>query len=260
MSISIDEPVATVEYNSVIGKAQHILGAFTAEDSSLSLTDLVRRTGIAKATVYRLAQELVQWGVLERVGTDYRLGLRLFELGQQVPRQRILRDAALPHMVELLMSTHETVHFAVCDGLDTLCIEKIIINRGLKQQTRMAGRLPLYCTATGKIFLAMSSPGLVNRCVQAGLVPLTRHTIRSSAILARQLEKVRQDQYATEAEETRLGYGSVAVPVMGPGGRLVGALSVTTSTVRLDVNRLVGPLRTASTRITRSLQTGLQTG
>lgn len=255
MSISIEEPTATTgEYNSVIGKAQHILGAFTAEDSSLSLTDLVRRTGIAKATVYRLAQELVHWGVLERVGTDYRLGLRLFELGQQVPRQRILREAALPHMVELLMSTHDTVHFAVCEGLDVLCIEKIVMHRGLKQQTSMGGRLPLYCTATGKVFLAMSSTGLLNRCVQAGLVPLTRHTIRSSAVLARQMEKVREDRYATESEETRLGYSSIAVPVAGPGGRLVGALSVTTSTVRLDVNRLIGPLRAASSRITRSLQ------
>src|SRR5215204_6353302 len=74
--------------NSVLGKVRPILEAFTADDSTLSLAELVRRTGVAKATVHRLAQELVVWGLLERAGCDYRLGLRLFEMGQRVHRQR----------------------------------------------------------------------------------------------------------------------------------------------------------------------------
>lgn len=245
---------AEVGSYSVLGKAQLILESFTPGDSSLSLTELVRRTGIAKATVYRLAQELVQWGVLERAGRNYRLGLRLFELGQQVPRQRILREAGLPYMIDLLVVTQETVHFAVLDGLDVLYIEKIIMHRGLAQQSRVAGRLPLYCTATGKIFLALSPPSLFKSCVEAGLVPLTRHTIQSAAVIAQQLRRVRETMVATESEETRLGYGSVAVPVFGPGERFVGALSVTAPTVRLDVARLSSLLQVASTGITRSLK------
>jgi len=241
--------------NSVLGKAQLILEAFSAEDDKLSLTELVRRTGVAKASVYRLAQELLQWGVLERSGSDYCLGLRLFEMGQRVHRQRILREAALPFMEDLLLATQETIHFAIHDGLEVIYIEKIIMHRGLSQQSRVAGRLPLYCTATGKVILAFSGRQLFEDVVEAGLTPLTRHTLTSPRMLIAQLERVREAGLATESEETRLGYASLAVPVFGPERMLAGALSITAPTSRMNVNRLVGSLRTAAQGIGRKLQT-----
>ena len=240
--------------NSVLGKAQLIIEAFTAEDATLSLATLVRRTGVAKATVHRLAQELVEWGLLERDGYDYRLGLRLFEIGQRVHRQRILREVAQPYMEDLLRATQETIHFAIHDGLDVLYLEKILAHRGLSEQSRVAGRLPLYCTATGKVIMAFGPDSLFGEVVRHGLKPLTRHTITSPARLRAQLRRVRTEQLATEAEETRLGYMSTAVPVLGRGSALVGALSITGPTYRMDPARLSGALRTAGMGITRSLQ------
>lgn len=241
--------------NSVLGKVRLIIEAFTVEDDRLSLTELVERTGIAKATVHRLAQELLGWGVLERAGTSYRLGLRMFEIGQRVPRQRILREAVLPFMEDLLVTTQETIHFAVHDNLDVLYVEKIIMHRGLSKQSRVAGRLPLYCTATGKVILAFSGADLLTEVVRAGLVPLTRHTVTSPAILVTQLDRVRAGQIATEYEETRLGYASVAVPVFSGDGALAGALSVTAPTARMNVNRFSGNLRAAALGVRRRLRT-----
>jgi len=78
----------------VLGKARLILEAFEVVDDDLSLSELVRRTGIAKASVHRLAAELVDWGVLERSGSSYRLGMRVVDLGARVPRDRLPREAA----------------------------------------------------------------------------------------------------------------------------------------------------------------------
>ena len=61
--------------NSVLGKARLILECFRLDDVDLSLTEISRRTGIAKASVYRLSQELIVWGMLERSGQDHFLGL-----------------------------------------------------------------------------------------------------------------------------------------------------------------------------------------
>jgi DNA-binding IclR family transcriptional regulator len=240
--------------NSVLGKARLIIEAFTAEDAELSLAELVRRTGVAKATVHRLAQELILWGLLERAGNAYRLGLRLFEIGQRVPRQRILREAALPYMEDLLLATQETVHFAIHDGLDVLYIEKIIGHRGLTKQSRVAGRLPLFCTATGKVILAFSPNALFDEVVRHGLKPLTRNTITSVPRLRAQIDTVRQEHLATEAEETRLGYTSVAVPVFVSRSMLAGAVSITAPTCRINVGRLSTALRTAGHGISRVLQ------
>jgi DNA-binding IclR family transcriptional regulator len=240
--------------NSVLGKARLILEAFDTENAELSLTDLVRRTGVAKASVYRLAQELTAWGVLERTGTRYHLGLRLFELGQLVPRQRILRQAALPFMEDLLMATQETVHFAVREGLDVLYIEKIIGHRGLREQSRVAGRLPLHSTATGKVILAYSPTALFEEVVKEGFTAHTRHTTMSVALLRKQVDRVRLEGISVEREEVRLGYLSTAVPVFGGRGMLAGALSITGPTTRLHVDRVAGALRTAAAGISRAVQ------
>ena len=244
--------------NSVLGKARLILDAFTAAEDTLSLSDLVRRTGVAKATVHRLAQELLRWGLLERSDTSYRLGLRLFEMGLLVSRQRILREAALPYMEDLLVATQETIHFAVREGLDVLYLEKIIMHRGLSAQSRVAGRLPLYCTATGKVILAFSPPQVYEEVVRAGLAPLTRHTITAPALLADQLARVHTQRIATECEETRLGYTSLAVPVFAGSGTLAGALSITAPTSRMKVSAVSGLLRAAGAGISRSLRLARQ--
>ncbi|MEU0838967.1 IclR family transcriptional regulator [Streptomyces sp. NPDC005962] len=243
--------------NSVLGKVRPILEAFTADDDTLSLADLVRRTGVAKATVHRLAQELVVWGLLERAGCDYRLGLRLFEIGQRVRRQRILREVAQPYMEDLLLATRETIHFAIHDGLDVVYLEKILPHRGLSEESRVAGRLPLYCTATGKAILAFSPKSLAGEVIGNGLKPFTRYTITSPARLLSQLERVREQGIATEAEEIRLGYLSMAVPVFARGGSLAGALSITAPTYRFDAGAHAGALRTAGLGISRALRAAL---
>ncbi|WP_329549828.1 IclR family transcriptional regulator [Streptomyces sp. NBC_01356] len=243
--------------NSVLGKVRPILEAFSVDDDSLSLADLVRRTGVAKATVHRLCQELVVWGLLERADCNYRLGLRLFEIGQRVHRQRILREVAQPYMEDLLLATHETIHFAIHDGLDVVYLEKILAHRGLSEESRVAGRLPLYCTATGKAILAFSPPTLFGEVVRNGLKPFTRHTITSPGRLRGQVERIREQGIATEAEEVRLGYMSMAVPVFGRQDALAGALSITAPTYRMDAVAHTGALRTAGLGISRSLRSAL---
>ncbi|MFC9617033.1 IclR family transcriptional regulator [Streptomyces sp. NPDC056938] len=239
--------------NSVLGKVRPILEAFTADDSALPLAELVRRSGVAKATVHRLAQELVTWGLLEREGCDYRLGLRLFELGQRVHRQRILREAVQPYMEDLLLITRETIHFAIHDSLDVVYLDKIFPHRGLNAESRVAGRLPLYCTGTGKAILAHSPPSLFVDVVRGGLKPVTRHTVVSPGRLRAQLDRIREEGIALESEEIRLGYASLAVPVFAGRTSLVGALSITAPTYRMDAAGHAAALRTAALGIGRSL-------
>ncbi|MEV5652346.1 IclR family transcriptional regulator [Nocardia sp. NPDC052254] len=238
---------------SVLGKARLLLEAFDAAAGELSLTELSRRSGVAKATTYRLANELVGWGVLERSGTKYRLGLRLFELGQLVPAQRLLRDAALPYLQELYAETGATVHFAIRDGLDVLYIDKLVGHGAVEIPSRIAGRLPLYATATGKAILAFSPADVVAQVVENGLSTFTRRTVATAAHLHRQLGTARQNMLAVEAEEMSVGAVSAAVPVFGPHSVLVGAVGMSTTTARMRLDRMSVPLKAAGAGITRTL-------
>lgn len=246
-------PVDRDATNSVLGKTRAILEAFSFDDVDLSLTELARRTGVPKATVYRLCQGLLAWGVIERSGSNYRLGLRLFEIGQRVAFQRILREAARPYMEDLFHTTKDTVHLAVRSGFEVLYVEKIVGHTDVRP-SRIAGRMPLYCTATGKAILAFSPSSILDQVIGTGLRRRTGNTITSAARLRREMEKVRANRLAIEVEELRLGYLSVAVPLFGSSGLVVGAMSVTSPTFRANIDRVAPVLRKTGRQVTHDLQ------
>lgn len=245
----------TTAASGVLGKVQLILECFGPDDEYLGLTEIARRSGVAKSSVHRLAQELLRWGVLERRGSDYWLGMRLFEIGQRVPRQRILREATRPFMEDLYHVTGETIHLAVLDGIEVLYLEKVAGHGQITRPSRIAGRMPLHCTATGKVFLAFGSRTIVDEVVSEPLQRVTPRTVATPGLLLQELARARGLGYAVEHEQTRLGYLSVAVPLSGATGATMGALSITAPVFRGDVPRYASLLSMVGRRITKKIST-----
>jgi IclR family acetate operon transcriptional repressor len=246
-SIERDEP------RSVLSKIDRILGSFDAEHPTINLAGLARSTALPKSTLHRLVGALVESGMLERENGHFQLGLRLFELGQLVPRQRAFRDAALPFMEDLFEATHETVHLGVPDGVEILYVEKIAGHRAVRSPSRVAGRMPLYCTAIGKAVLAFSPPALLDQVIGAGLAPRTPYTIVTPQLLRQSVADVARAGVAFDREEALLGLGCAAAPVFGPNQRLVGALSISGSTSRVEPDRMASAVKTASLSLSRVL-------
>ena len=233
----------------MLGKTRLILEAFELDDTDLSLSELSRRTGISKASVHRLSHELLEWGMLERSGAEYRLGMRAFELGSRVPRFRALRDVIRPYMEGLHHAVKETVHLVVRDGLEILYLEKIAGNAQATKPSRIAGRMPLHCTATGKALLAFSAPTLLEEVLARPLERLTPSTVTAPGMLREQMRKIQSVGYAVELEETAIGYCSVAVPIFGSSGLLLGALSITAPTFRADTAKYAAALAEVTAKV-----------
>jgi DNA-binding IclR family transcriptional regulator len=247
------DPAEWNDQRTVLGKIDQIFEAFEADQPTLSLAELARRTGLAKSTLHRTVGALVASGMLERNDGQFQLGIRLFELGQRVPRQRALRDAALPFMEDLFEATHEIVHLGVPDGVDILYVEKIMGHRAVRSPSRVAGRMPLFCTAIGKAILAFSPPDLLERVIATGLTPRTPYTIVSPQVLRDSVAEVARTGVAIDREESSLGLSCTAAPVFGLNNRLVGALSISTSSSRAAPERLATAVRTTSFSLSRVL-------
>ncbi len=239
--------------DSVLAKVRLILEAFPPDAEGLSLSQLTRRTGLSKATVHRLSQELVSWGALERAGLGYRLGMRLFELGQNVPRQRVLREIAMPFLEDLAHTTQETVHCAVRDGTDVLYIEKLGGHRSVARPSRTGGRMPLHCTATGKVLLAYAPSHVMEEMLHRPLRRLTARTVVAPGLLREELARIQASGYAIESEEARVGYLAVAAPVRGAHGRVAAAVSVAAPVSRTQMRRLVPAVLGTADQISRRL-------
>jgi DNA-binding IclR family transcriptional regulator len=236
----------------VIGKVQLILETLGSA-GQLGLSELSRRTGIAKASVHRLCGDLVSWGVVERSGDSFRLGPRLFELGQRVPARRSLCDAALPFMEDLYLATMQTIHLAVLEGTEVMYAVKILGRRSVAVPSQVGSRLPLHCTATGKCMLAFGPAELLQRAVDSGLSPLTNRSVSSPEQLDAELEQVRRLGYALEREQVHLGFASVACPIFGSRNQVVAALAVTSSLDEVSPDRWVPALWAATGQLSRRL-------
>ena len=124
----------------MLGKAFSILSAFDDEHDTLRLVDLSQRSGVPKPSVYRLAQELVALGMLERVDNGYRIGFSVFALSQRVGTASLLRAVGRPVLVDLVAMTRGTAHLAALEG------------------TGMLARLPMGCEAGREAIMSSERP------------------------------------------------------------------------------------------------------
>jgi IclR family acetate operon transcriptional repressor len=253
-----DEEVRAAEWNggpnSVLGRAMALLTAFRPDEVELSLAELARRTGLAKSTAHRLLRELTAWDLVERTPAGVRLGMRLFELGSLVPRQRGLREAAAPYLADLFEATHETVHLAILDGVEVVYVQKLDSRSGPKVPSRVGGRLPAHCTGVGKALLAFSPPSRLDAVLAAGLSRRTPRTVVAPGLLRHELAEIHDRGVAMEYEESTVGITCVAAPVLDAEGRAVAAVSITGWVNRLDPGRFAPAVRTAALGICRTLR------
>jgi DNA-binding IclR family transcriptional regulator len=238
---------------SVLERALRLLEVLGSDGGSVGLAELARRASLPKATTYRLANQLTQLRVLEHSGDGYQLGIKLFELGNAVARERQFREAALPFMEDLYEATHETIHLGVLDGIEVLYLEKIAGRRACAVTTTVGTRKPLYCTALGKAILAFSSRPLLEAVIQRGLPPRTPYTITTPERLMKELARTADTGVAYDREEHQLGITCVASTLLNSSGPARAAISVTGPTTRFRPDRCAAAVRTAALGLTRAL-------
>lgn len=212
---------------SVLGRAVQILSAFSAQQDTLTLAQLVQRTGLPKTTVHRLVAELVGLEVLVREPDGrLRLGSLLFEMGLRAGRERRLLEVAMPVMHDLVSRVPVTAHLAVRQGSDAVYVVKIGGKRQVRMPSRMGGRMPLHATAVGKALLAFDEDAPRELLAAGPLARVAPRTIIEPGRLLAQLQRVREHGFAVESEESAPGLACVAAPILGADGDCRAALSL----------------------------------
>jgi IclR family transcriptional regulator, acetate operon repressor len=238
---------------STVLRAVLLLQTFRSADVGLSLRELAWRAELPMTTTHRIVGDLVEAGLLDRADDGYRLGVRLFELGQLVPGQRRLADVALPYLQDLREQTGLTVNLAVPDEGQVVYVVKLP-QRGIKvPHSRIGGRLPMHCTGLGKAMLAFSEPELLEVSLSSAPRRL-RGGVRSGtpAQLRRELAEVTRTRIAFDNEESEPGLFCAASPVFGPAG-LIGALSVTGATQRRQTRHLAPAVIAVAMAVSRAM-------
>ena len=221
----------------VLERVFELLNLLASYQDPVPLKHIAERAGLHASTAHRILNDLVIGRYVDRPEAgQYRLGMRLLELGNLVKARLDVREAALNPMRELHKLTNQTVNLSVRQGDEIVYVERAFSERSGMQVVRaIGGRAPLHLTSVGKLFLAHDDPqrvrGYANR---TGLSGHTRNSIVSMSALERELARVRQSGLARDDEELELGVRCMAAAILDDQGRLVAGLSISSPADRLE--------------------------
>ncbi|MAH84714.1 MAG: hypothetical protein CBB68_10330 [Rhodospirillaceae bacterium TMED8] len=216
-----------------------LLEALVKADRPLRVADLMVITGLPKATVHRLAGLLENTGFLEpdlgtkgvtigHRGRDLALGLMSME-GRNGYRHRILAD--------LSAEIGETCNLNVPVGSEILYLDRVETQWPLRTELAVGTRVPLHCTASGKLYLAsMPAAKRMNLINSLALDSRTQNTITTAKKLAEEVEAVRLSKIGTDNEEFVTGLVAAGVPITDKTGRLAAVLAFHVPAFRMDMN------------------------
>jgi IclR family KDG regulon transcriptional repressor len=236
--------MSTIKNISAVARTFTILEKLSAVSSS-GVEDLARSTGLAKATVYRFLLTLKELGYVRRDGEDrWYLTLRLFSLGSRALDHIDLPSVARQVAEGLSASLGETVHAGILDDDEVLYVLKVESRSTIRMYSRVGKRIPLYCSAMGKVLLA-NLPAAEQKALLKSirLVRFTPHTLRDRKALEAELARVRDAGFAVDAEEHEQGITCIAAPIRDSSGSVVAALSVSWPVFRFEETQREAYLR-----------------
>jgi IclR family transcriptional regulator, carbohydrate utilization repressor len=221
----------------VIERMFALIDVLASREEAISLKEISERTGLHPSTTHRILNDLATGRFVDRPEAgNYRLGMRLLELGNLVKARLSVRDAALAPMRELHKLIQQPVNLSVRQGDEIVYVERAYSERSGMQVVRaIGGRAPLHLTSVGKLFLAVDEPQKVRAyATRTGLAGHTRNSITQLPVLERELSKARQYGIARDNEELELGVRCMAAGIHDDQGRLVAGLSISAPADRLD--------------------------
>ncbi len=231
-----------------VTNALRVLDAFR-DAGDYGVTELAKQLGLHKNNVFRLLATLEQHGYIEQSERNerYRLGARSLELGQAFLRSRSLLRQARPALEALSRDTGETAHLGLLRQFEVVFVDGAVHEQLVGTALRIGRRLPLHCTAAGKVLLGASPDGVreaYDRQVvgEAGLEACTPSTIVDPHKLFEHLQGVAVQGFATDVEECARGLSCAAAPVFDSSGQVVAALSVSAPSFRVSEDELLRDL------------------
>src|SRR5215467_3201453 len=236
---------------------EHVASSRTPVD----VLDIISSVKLPKATAYRLVDWFISQGYLSREPGRRRLiiGPKLTKLAFGALSSSMRHDT--PHVVlqRLVHTLNETCNIGTLLNGEVIYLDRVEAEHWpLRLHYTIGSRVPLHCSAIGKLFLALAASPRRRRLLQSlDLRRFTDTTITDGARLDAELRQIRKEQVSFDREEYLVGVVCMAVPVTGANGEMLAALAIQAPEARMNVQtarRHLPALRGAATELAEIFQ------
>jgi DNA-binding IclR family transcriptional regulator len=235
MELKMTESVRAIE------RALDVLLCFSQAEPVLSLTQIAERLDMPKSTIHRYLATLEAARFVRRdeATGSYHLGYRFIEMASLVLQDADLERWAQPHLERLSAECGETVDLAVLDGEQVVYLQVIESSHRVKIAAAVGQRLPAFCTASGKAFLAYMPDDQVDRILRQGMPRYTDKTRVSPVDLYQDLHVTRERGFAISEQEYEREINAVAAPILDANGCPVAVIAIAGPAYRLSRERML---------------------
>jgi DNA-binding IclR family transcriptional regulator len=217
------------------------------KDRPFTLQAIAEETGLPKPTTHRMLAQLESAGILQRDGNGrhYSTGQRLIRLAETLLLNSTTQGARHAVLRQLVEEIGESCNLTAFSGGEVLYLDRVETAAPLRFYLHSGSRVPVHCSATGKLFLSEMPPAQRRRLLDA--VPLetfTANTLTEVEAVEREIEHVRAQGYAFDNEEFLPGLLCLGVLVPAPGGRSNMGIAVQAPVMRFSKERALSFLPT----------------
>lgn len=198
-----------------VERALTLLNVFTSGGTGLTLKEVAERSNLNKATILRLSVSLERFGYLMRDENGlYHLGPTLWRLGSEFRKNLRLGPYIRPVLTNLVSETGESASFYVQRANSGVCLYRVNSPRLARDHIEEGEIIPLGLGSSGQVLDAFT----------------TQH--------GRNVARIRKEGVYVSRGERDPEVAGISVPVFGPDGDLLGAVSLSGLLSRFDDKRV----------------------
>ena len=221
----------------------------------LSLAELAEALTLPKATAHRLCAQLLGAGFVARgvQEHDFVVGPALRKLALDTLNHGALQGLRHKILADLVADVGETCNFTTLDGAEVLYLDRVEAPWPWRLTLEVGAHVPLHCTASGKLFLALMPKARRETLISLLKLPrLTVNTLIDADALQLECATIADQGYSLDREEFIDGLVAAAVPVRDAGGEVRAAIAVHAPIARMSAEQVaacVPALHLAAARV-----------
>lgn len=214
-----------------------------AANKELGLLEISKNLSLNKSTTHRILNSLICMGYVSQntETAKYRLTYKICALSNQILQNVDIISVVHPCLVTLMENTGEIVHLVQRSGNHAVYIDKVeSMSNTVRLVSQIGKQIPLYCSGVGKALLAQMNVDEVHQIfIESQIEALTPNTITDEKKLLTELQKIRTNEYALDAEENELGVSCIASSFTAFDEKARYAFSISAPTARMSRERLL---------------------
>lgn len=204
------------------------------DEDGVGVSEVADAVGVSKSTAHNHLQTLRSMGYVVQEEGGYAVGLEFLSLGDHARQRYSLYPVVKENVDELVEAVGERAQVMVEENGRGVYLYQAKADKAVETDSHVGMTVKLHATAIGKAYLAFCDEAERDRVLQGQLGTKTPNTVTDRDELEAEFEQIREAGHAFNDEERILGMRAVGAPILTDTGEVLGALSVSGPTTRMN--------------------------